>query len=43
MKTVEISDEHYEVLIRESKRYRIKIGRLVEEMIEENYPVRRSK
>ena len=37
MKNVRISDVHYEMLRDQSKKYRMKIEDLAEELIQENY------
>jgi hypothetical protein len=37
MKTLKISDVHYSMLVEVSKKYRMKIENLVEELIQETY------
>ncbi len=37
MKRIQISDMHYDSLLKLSKKYRIKLEQLLEKMIEENY------
>ena len=37
MKSIRISDVHYEMLRYQSKKYRMKVEDLVEELIQENY------
>ena len=37
MKRIQISDMHYDSLLKLSKKYKVNLEQLVEEMIEENY------
>jgi len=37
MKRIQISDKHFDSLFKLSKKYKVKLEQLVEEMIEENY------
>ena len=37
MKRIQISDMYYDSLLKLSKKYKIKLEQLLEEMIEENY------
>ena len=43
MKSIKVSDVHYEMIREQAKRYRLKVEDLIEELIQENYATKNDK